>query len=73
MRTWPTPFSGNCSTRDRRHGSIHEGQLIEQGTVPGTAGDSGNARGTPPHLHYGIYRFRGGAVNPFVLLRRSGT
>jgi len=54
------------------YGSIREGQIIEAGAVLGTVGDSGNARGTPPHLHYGIYRFRGGAVNPFVLLRRSG-
>jgi murein DD-endopeptidase MepM/ murein hydrolase activator NlpD len=28
----------------------------------------GNARGTPPHLHYGIYRFTGGAINPSPLL-----
>ena len=54
-------------------GPIREGQLIERGTVLGTVGDSGNARGTPPHLHYGIYRFRGGAMNPFVLLRHAGT
>jgi len=42
---------------------------IDAGTVLGTVGDSGNARGTPPHLHCGSDRFRGGAVNPFVYLR----
>ncbi|HUR79116.1 MAG TPA: M23 family metallopeptidase [Thermoanaerobaculia bacterium] len=51
-----------------RFGPVREGQLVDAGTVLGTVGDSGNARGTPPHLHYGIYRFRGGAVNPFVYL-----
>jgi len=49
--------------------SIREGHIVSAGTILGTVGDSGNARGTPPHLHYGIYRFRGGAMNPFPLLR----
>ncbi|HEX6085110.1 MAG TPA: M23 family metallopeptidase [Thermoanaerobaculia bacterium] len=53
-------------------GPIAEGELIAEGTVLGTVGDSGNARGTPPHLHYGIYRFRGGALNPFVFLSPTG-
>ncbi|HKR62192.1 MAG TPA: M23 family metallopeptidase [Thermoanaerobaculia bacterium] len=51
------------------YGNVHPGDLIPAGTVVGTVGDSGNARGTPPHLHYGIYRFRGGAMNPYPLLK----
>lgn len=47
---------------------IHPGQVIVRGTILGYVGDSGNAKGTPPHLHYGIYRFRGGAINPYPLL-----
>ncbi len=53
-------------------GAIRVGQVIVRGTVIGFVGDSGNARGTPPHLHYGIYRFRGGAINPYPLLVARG-
>ena len=48
--------------------SIREGDVIAAGTIVGYVGDSGNAKGTPPHLHYGIYRFQGGAINPYPLL-----
>lgn len=54
-------------------GPIHPGEVIEVGTVLGYVGDSGNAAGTPPHLHYGIYRFRGGAIDPYRLLARPTT
>ena len=47
---------------------IREGDRIGKGTILGFVGDSGNARGTPPHLHYGIYRFQGGAMNPYPRL-----
>ena len=36
----------------------------------GFVGDSGNAKGTPPHLHYGIYGPQG-AYDPLPLLRTS--
>lgn len=44
------------------------GQRIVPGDVLGSVGTTGNARGTPPHLHYGIYRRASGAINPFPLL-----
>lgn len=44
------------------------GQRIRAGTPLGTVGTTGNARGTPPHLHYGIYGISG-ALNPYPLLR----
>jgi murein DD-endopeptidase MepM/ murein hydrolase activator NlpD len=31
---------------------LHVGQVVEQGDLLGRVGDTGNARGTPPHLHF---------------------
>ena len=45
------------------------GDWIEAGAVVGYVGDSGNAKGTPPHLHYGVYTQKG-AVNPYPLIRQ---
>lgn len=50
------------------YGPIRPGQIVRTGDVLGFVGTSGNARGTPPHLHYGIYKFAGGALNPYPLL-----
>jgi murein DD-endopeptidase MepM/ murein hydrolase activator NlpD len=43
------------------------GDWVEVGMVLGYVGDSGNAKGTPPHLHYGVY-VDGAARNPYPLL-----
>lgn len=48
--------------------ALRAGERIQAGTLLGFVGDSGNARGTPPHLHYGIYTPTG-PVNPYPLLR----
>jgi murein DD-endopeptidase MepM/ murein hydrolase activator NlpD len=44
------------------------GDWVEEGRVLGYVGDSGNARGTPTHLHYGIYTMSGEAIDPYPLL-----
>ena len=49
-----------------RFGAFREGDLVHAGDVLGYVGNSGNARGTPPHLHYGIYGH--GAENPYPRL-----
>lgn len=56
-----------------RYADIREGDLVAAGDIIGFTGDTGNARGGPAHLHYGIYA-RGGAQNPYPRLdgqRRS--
>lgn len=48
------------------YADIQRGQWVAVGEVLGYVGNTGNAQGTPPHLHYGIYD--GGAINPYDLL-----
>jgi murein DD-endopeptidase MepM/ murein hydrolase activator NlpD len=43
--------------------SVRSGQSVKEGDVVGLMGNTGNARTTPPHLHFGIYA-QGGAVDP---------
>jgi peptidoglycan LD-endopeptidase LytH len=50
-----------------RFADIHRGDIVNAGDVIGYVGRTGNARGTPFHLHYGIYR-HGRAENPFPRL-----
>ena len=66
---------------DERHYYAHlddwapglaEGDLVWPGDVLGEVGDTGNARGTPPHLQYGIYG-RAGPVDPLPRLRAYRT
>lgn len=46
---------------------ISEGAEVMIGDTLGYVGDTGNARGTPTHLHYGIYT-DSGAINPYPKL-----
>jgi murein DD-endopeptidase MepM/ murein hydrolase activator NlpD len=52
---------------DRWAEDLETGDWVEPGAELGFVGTTGNARGTPPHLHFGVYG-GGGAVNPYPLL-----
>lgn len=47
--------------------NLRTGDRVRAGTPLGFVGNTGNARTTPPHLHFGVYG-DGGAVNPYPLL-----
>jgi murein DD-endopeptidase MepM/ murein hydrolase activator NlpD len=49
---------------------VKEGQRVRKGQVIGTIGNTGNARSTPPHLHFGISGNRGW-VNPLPYVKNA--
>lgn len=48
---------------------VRRGQRVKRGEVVGTVGNTGNARTTPPHLHFGIYDR--GAIDPYPFLQSA--
>src|SRR5690606_10594668 len=49
---------------------VADGMWVEPGDTVGLVGNTGNARTTPPHLHFGIYRRGEGPVDPYWFLYR---
>lgn len=47
---------------------VTPGTRVDSGTVVGTVGNTGNARTTPPHLHFGIYELGRGAIDPLFFI-----
>jgi len=50
---------------------VQAGQTVRAGDTLGLVGNTGNARTTVPHLHFGIYGGGRGAVNPWPFVRRA--
>jgi peptidase M23-like protein len=48
--------------------NLEVGDFVNRQTVLGYVGSTGNADGTPPHLHFGVYTPTG-AINPLPLLK----
>ena len=47
---------------------VSAGTRVKAGDVIGRIGNTGNARTTPPHLHFGIYRAIEGAIDPLPFI-----
>ncbi|HEX2270844.1 MAG TPA: M23 family metallopeptidase [Pyrinomonadaceae bacterium] len=46
---------------------LEVGDRVSTNTLLGFVGTTGNAQGTPPHLHFGVYSLSG-AINPLPLI-----
>jgi murein DD-endopeptidase MepM/ murein hydrolase activator NlpD len=53
-----------------RH-NVTAGQQVEIGDTLGFVGNTGNARTTAPHLHFGVYRRGQGPLDPYPFVYRS--
>lgn len=51
---------------------VQEGQTIKTGDIVGLMGNTGNAKYTPTHLHFGIYT-NSGAVDPLPFINKTNT
>jgi len=48
--------------------AAREGAAVTKGTVLGYNGDTGDAKGTPPHVHFEIHPGGGGPVRPYPIV-----
>lgn len=53
---------------DKQH--VKNGQRVKKGQLIGTVGNTGNAKTTPAHLHFGIYT-EAGAIDPLPYVKTS--
>ncbi len=55
-----------------RH-AVQAGDRVQMGDTIGFVGNTGNARTTPPHLHFGLYRRGQGPIDPLRYVRLETT
>lgn len=49
---------------------VTDGQMVKKGQTLGLVGNTGNAKHTPSHLHFGIYT-SGGPIDPFPFVDKN--
>ncbi len=70
-RLWVRDAAGNgfyYAHLDAYSPAAKEGAAVTRGTVLGYVGDSGDAQGTPPHLHFEVHPGGGGPVPPYPII-----
>lgn len=53
--------------------SVKQNTWVEPGQTIGTVGNTGNAKTTPPHLHFAIYIRGTGAVDPYYFITKTNS
>jgi hypothetical protein len=62
---------GGCRNGVSWAPSLRDGDFVRRGQLVGYVGDSGDADGIQPHLHFEIRRPNGSPINPYEYLRKA--
>jgi Peptidase family M23 len=63
--------NGGCKNGIAYAPGLRSGQRVQAGQLVGFVGDSGDANGIAPHLHFELHPSGGGAVSPYRRLRAA--